>query len=184
MALETHRLILRPWEARDAAPFAAMNADPEVMRHFPKPLDRERSDALMARIETQRQRDGYGIEAVERRADGAFLGMVGISHIDDMPGTPVHGMVEAAWRLARSAWGQGYATEAASAAITRGFATLGIDAVVAFTARPNLRSQAVMTRLGMVRAPELDFEHPGVPEGSPLRPHVSFRVTREAWGRR
>lgn len=177
MTIETPRLRLRPWETRDLAPFAALNADPEVMRYFPKLMNREESDALVGRIVGRTERDGFGFSVAERLSDGAFLGMVGISRVG-LPGTIVDGMVEAGWRLARASWGQGYATEGAAAAISHAFATLDLPEIVAFTAVPNLPSQAVMRRLGMRRAERLDFDHPVIPEDSPLRRHVSFTLAR------
>ena len=183
MPLETPRLLLRGWEPRDAGPFAALNADPEVMRFFPAPLSRARSDLLIARLLAREARDGFCFHVAERKADGRFLGMVGVSRVD-LPDTPVDGTIEAGWRFARAAWGQGYATEGAARAISWAFETLGIGEVVAFTARPNLPSQAVMERLGMRRDPARDFAHPLIPEDSPLRDHVTFAVARADWAAR
>lgn len=180
MILETPRLILRPWEDRDAEPFAALNADAEVMRYFPAPLDRAASDALIARLRAQAARDGVAFSAVERREDGALLGMIGIGRVE-IPGTVVDGTLEIGWRLARPAWGHGYATEGAVAWLSHAFDTLRVPEVLAFTARPNLPSQAVMRRLGMREDPDRDFEHPRVPEGSPLRRHVTFAISRAEW---
>lgn len=180
MILETQRLILRPWKARDAEPFAALNADPEVMRHFPRRLDRAGSDALIERMRAREARDGMTFHAAERRGDGAFLGMIGISYLD-MPDTAVDGAVEIGWRLARPFWGQGYATEGAEAWLGHAFTALDLPEIVAFTSQPNLRSQAVMRRLGMRRDPARDFDHPGVPEGSPLRAHVTYALSRSDW---
>lgn len=180
MRLETPRLRVRPWETRDLEPFAALNADPEVMRYFPRLMNRTESDALVGRILERTERNGFGFSVAERLSDGVFLGMVGVSRVE-LPGTVVDGMVEAGWRLARAAWGQGYATEGAAAAISHAFATLDLPEIVAFTAVPNLPSQAVMRRLGMRRAEQLDFDHPAIPEGSPLRRHVSFTLARADW---
>lgn len=167
--LETERLRLRPLEDRDRAAFAAMNADPEVMAHFPKRLTRAESDAALERI-LQRYRDeGYAFAAIESRADGAFIGMAGIARVRFA--APVEGATEIGWRLARACWGQGIATEAARAWLDHGFHALGLDRIVAFTTPANIRSRAVMGRIGMTRAPDLDFEHPHVPQGHPMRPH-------------
>jgi RimJ/RimL family protein N-acetyltransferase len=180
MILETARLILRPWEARDAEPFAAMNADPRVMRHFPRCLDRAASDALMARMRARSARDGLTYAATERRVDGAFLGMIGLIRTD-LPGTPVDGAVEIGWRLAHAAWGHGYATEGAVAWLDYCFAVLDLPEILSFTSRPNLRSQAVMRRLGMRRDPARDFDHPRIAEGSPLRRHLTWALSRDEW---
>lgn len=169
--IETPRLVLRRWRPEDAAPFAALNADPEVMRHFPAPLDRAQSDAMIERIEAHFDRHGDGLWAVEVKGGAPFIGFTGLARPEWLP------VVEIGWRLARAAWGHGYATEAARAALAWGFAHAGVDEIVAFTAPANVRSQAVMTRLGMRRDPDADFEHPRVPVGHPLRPHWLYRIS-------
>ncbi len=174
--LETERLRLRPWRAEDLAPFAALNADPEVMRHFPATLSRIESDALAAVCQGEIERHGFGLWAIERRADGAFLGFTGLRGLAQS--SPLAPGVEAAWRLSRQAWGQGYASEAARAAIDDGFARLGLDRIVAFTATANLPSQAVMARIGMIRREDLDFDHPALPEGHALSRHVVWEAVR------
>jgi RimJ/RimL family protein N-acetyltransferase len=179
--IETARLRLRPWEARDRAPFAALNADPEVMRHFPKTLGRAESDAMVGRLEARWARDGFGFAVAERRADGAFLGMVGLARVQfALPGTE-DGAIEVGWRLARAHWGQGYATEAARAWLDWGFATLAPAEIVAFAVPANRASQAVMLRLGMRQDPARSFDHPKLDEGHPLRRHLLYAVARAAW---
>ncbi len=182
MVIKTPRLLLRAWEPRDNAPFAALNADPEVTRYFPAPLSRTRSDLLIERLIAREGRDGFCFHVAERRSDGRFLGMVGVSLVD-LPDTPVHGTVEGGWRFAREAWGQGYATEGARATISWAFDALEIDEVVAFTAEANLPSQAVMRRLDMRRDPARDFVHPLMPADCPLRHHVTFALSRPDWAR-
>ena len=166
--LRTARLLLRRWRGDDRAPFAAMNADPVVMEHFPAPLTREHSDALVDRIEAHFDEHGYGLWAVE--VDGTFIGFTGLLwQTYEASFTPA---LEVGWRLARTAWGHGYATEAATVALARGLEEVG--SVVSTTALTNLRSQRVMQRIGMRR--ELAFDHPRVPEGHPVRPHVLYRA--------
>ena len=166
--LRTDRLLLRRWRDGDRALFAAMNADPVVMEHFPATLSRAQSDALVDRIEAHFDEHGYGLWAVE--VDEAFVGFTGLVwQTYEASFTPA---LEVGWRLARSAWGHGYATEAATAALARGLQE--VDSVVSTTALTNLRSQRVMQRLGMHR--ELEFDHPRVPEGHPVRPHVLYRA--------
>ena len=177
MILRTDRLIMRPWRDADREPFAAMNADPAVMEYFPAPLTREESDAFVDRIVANMERDGYGLWALE--VDNRFIGYTGLA-----PWTsPVRGdeFVEVGWRLARHAWGHGYATEAARAALAEGFDRFGLPVIVSVTARANERSQRVMRRLGMVRDPADDFDHPRVPRDSPLVPHVRYHLTADAW---
>lgn len=180
-ALSTERLLLRQWREEDLAPFAALNADPRVMAFFPKPLGRAESDALAARLSSFIRERGFGFWAAERKADGAFLGFVGLGAPSwAAPFTPC---VEIGWRLAHAHWGHGYATEAARASLAFGFATLGLGEIVAFTVPGNRRSRAVMERLGMRRDPGADFDHPAVPEGNALRRHVLYRLARSLWRR-
>ncbi len=177
--IETERLRLRPWEPRDLAPFAALNADPEVMALMPRRLDRAASDALVARIEARWREDGISFAVAERREDGAFLGMVGLAVLRlDMFPAP---FMEVGWRLARAHWGQGYAGEAARAWLAHGFGTLGPEEIVAITVPANARSRAVMRRLGMRERPERAFAHPALPEGHPLRQHVMHAIGRADW---
>ncbi|MFE3878272.1 GNAT family N-acetyltransferase [Kitasatospora sp. NPDC059146] len=173
--LRTDRLILRRWEESDLEPWAAMNADLEVREHLGDQLTREQSDASVARFQAEFDRRGYGWWAVEVRATGEFVGFAGLDQVDD--GLPFTG-VEIGWRLARSAWGHGYATEAALAGLAFGFDTLELPEILAVTTATNLRSQAVMRRIGMTRDPADDFEDTTAPEG-PLRPNVLYRIARD-----
>jgi ribosomal-protein-alanine N-acetyltransferase len=176
----TPRLVLRQWHNGDRAPFAALNADPLVMEHFPASLTRDQSDAMADRCARQLQRDGYGLWAVEIRASGEFIGFVGLAvPAWESAFTPC---TEVGWRLARSAWGHGYATEAANASVATAFGRLGLDEVVSFTTTRNQRSQRVMERIGMQRDPAEDFDHPRVADG-PHRRHVLYRLSRDDWDR-
>lgn len=172
--IETERLILRRWRMEDVAPLAAIHADPEVMQWLGgRLLDRDETGAFIATIERHFDAHGFGFWAVERRVDGVLLGFSGLRVFDvaDHPMTPC---VEVSWRQGLAHWRQGYATEAARAVLADGFARAGLKEILAWTARTNLRSQAVMERIGMARRPERDFEHPLVAEGDPLRPHMVF----------
>ncbi|SCM74665.1 GNAT family acetyltransferase [uncultured Pleomorphomonas sp.] len=182
MILATPRLVLAPWTERDLAPFAALNADPEVMRYFPKTMTAEESDALVGRLRGMWAEHGYGLSAVRRREDDAFIGMVGIQKVLN-PAYPFAPAVEVGWRLAKAFWRQGYAGEAARAALAHGFDVLELAEIVAFTAVANLPSRAVMASLGMARDPADDFLHPLLPEDHPLRPHVLYRLKREDFRR-
>lgn len=178
--IETERLILRRWRVADREPWAAMSADPEVMRWLGRaPMSRAESDAQIDRFEAQLGQLGHGFLALERRADGAFLGFVALAPIP--PGPPRPAGHEIGWRLARGAWGHGYATEGARALLAFGFETLKLPEIVSFTARANLASQAVMRRIGLVADPARDFDHPGLAEDDPLRPHVVFALGREGF---
>lgn len=173
--LRTDRLTLRRWRDEDLEPFAQLNADPEVMAHMPSLLNRAESDALAARIRGQFEQRGFGLWAVEVPGVAPFIGYVGLA----VPRFTAHftPCVEVGWRLARAHWGFGYATEAARASLAFGFDHVRLDEIVSFTVPANTRSIAVMERLGMTRDPADDFDHPGLPEGHPLRRHVLYRLT-------
>ncbi|HEX7498515.1 MAG TPA: GNAT family N-acetyltransferase [Candidatus Limnocylindrales bacterium] len=179
--LTTERLVLRRWLESDRAPLANLNADPEVMRHFLRPLSREESDAFVDRIEARFEERGYGLWAVERREDGAFLGFTGLAYQTfEAPFTPC---VEVGWRLDRFAWGHGYASEAAREALRFGFDEARLDEIVSFTSTGNVASVRVMERIGMHRDPAGDFDYPNVPAGHPLRRHVLYRLRAEDFTR-
>ncbi len=175
---ETGRLALRQWRDADRTPFAAMNADPRVMRYFPARLDRAQSDALLDDLKNHIDYNGFGIWAVDEKATGALIGAVGLQI--PAPDLPVFPCVEIAWRLAAEHWGQGFATEAARGALRVGFDQLGLPEIVAFTSTGHLRSREVMKRLGMRDTGET-FEHPRVPEGHPLRKHCLYFLSRKQW---
>jgi ribosomal-protein-alanine N-acetyltransferase len=177
--LRTSRLLLRRWRDDDREPFAALNADPVVMEHFPAPISREESDAFVDHIERGLEERGWGLWAVEVPGTAAFIGFVGLNPATfDAPFTPA---VEVGWRLAREHWGYGYATEGARAALDFGFDTLALDEIVSFTTHGNVRSRRVMERLGMHRDPADDFDNPNVAIGDPIRPHVLYRLERTSW---
>jgi ribosomal-protein-alanine N-acetyltransferase len=171
--VRTERLVLRRWRASDRVPFAALNADPEVMRHFPQALTRQASDALAASADAHIEREGWGLWALEEQATGRFLGFTGLARPSvEAPFMPA---VEVGWRLARDAWGCGFATEAARAAVSFAFDELGLDEILSFTVEGNARSRAVMRRIGMRHDPADDFDHPRVAEGE-FRRHVLYRL--------
>lgn len=178
--LETERLILRRWRESDREPFAALNADPEVCEFFPvDAFSRDQSDALIGRLEEHFETYGYGCWAVEVKAGPPLIGFVGLL----VPTFEAHftPCVEIGWRLARSAWGQGYASEAAREVLRFSFEDAGLEALVSLTTVLNLRSQAVMERIGFHRDPAEDFDHPKVDPESPLLRHVLYRLSREEW---
>lgn len=173
--LQTDRLLLRRYCAADVEPFAALNADPVVMECFPAPLTRAHTEALVERLETHFDAHGFGFWALEDKSSGALLGFTGIQHTPFVAEfTPC---VEIGWRLQRAAWGRGYASEAARAALQYAFAILQLDRVVSFTAVQNLRSRAVMERLGLRYL--RDFDHPLLPPGDRLQRHVLYEILRD-----
>jgi len=174
---------LRAWTDADRAPFAELNADPEVMRYFPSLLTRDQSDALADRIDAFMAQYGWGFWATEVPGSDdeapQFIGFVGLN----IPAAtlPFNPCVEVGWRLARPYWGQGLATEAARIALRVGFDTLGLQEIVAFTTLANAPSRAVMQRLNMVESAAEQFDHPSVPADSPVRPHCLYRLPRARW---
>jgi RimJ/RimL family protein N-acetyltransferase len=174
--LRTKRVVLRLWKDEDRAPFAALNADPQVMEHFPKTLTREESDAMVDRIRMQFAERGFGLWALEIPEVASFAGFVGLAY-PHLP-APSPPQVEGGWRIAAAHWGQGYATEAARAAVRFGFETLNLSEIVSMTVPANVRSRRVMEKLGMTRSPAEDFDHPKLAPGHPLRRHVLYRLRR------
>lgn len=166
--IETERLILRRWRDDDRPAFHAICADPEVMDWLGGVLTPEEADLRLARVEETFDRLGYGRFCVARRADGRVLGWCGVMPAHESQ--PIAGTPEIGWRLIPEAWGQGYATEAAAAVLADAFHRLGLPEVWAYTSPHNLKSQAVMTRLGLTRREDLDFENPNVPAEDPFRP--------------
>ena len=179
--LTTKRLILRSWRPDDLDHLASMNVDDEVMRYFPDRPDHEKSARMLTRIMATMERHGFGFWALERLEDNGFVGFAGLL----CPAFHTHftPCIEVGWRLKRSSWGQGYATEAGQASLDFAFDRLGIDEVVSMAVVDNLPSRRVMERLGMTRRPEDDFSHPKLPFDHPLRPHVLYRLNRQTWAR-
>ena len=177
--LRTPRVLLRGWRPADRAPFAALNADPQVMRFMPKPMSRAESNRLANRIEAGFARHGFGLWAVELPGQVPFAGFVGL----DVPGfeAPFTPCVEIGWRLAAPLQGRGLATEAAREVLRFAFEEAGLEEVVSFTTAANLTSRRVMEKLGMHRDPAEDFLHPTLPPHDPLRPHVLYRLPRSLW---
>ncbi|WP_284123858.1 GNAT family N-acetyltransferase [Parerythrobacter aestuarii] len=176
IVLETERLVLRPWKNEDRAPFAAMNADPEVMRYFLSTLGSSESDALVDRIRDHFVSRGFGLFALERKSDGAFLGFTGLSRGPD--NTPVAEETEIGWRLARKFWRQGLAYEAASACIDWAWRSTDLSRIVSFTSGENEPSRCLMQKLGLTRRPELDFDSPSIPSDNPLCRQVVYAIER------
>lgn len=167
-SLRTERLLMRRWRDSDRAPFAELNGDPETLVYFPRTLDRAESDALIDKLEARFETQGFGLWAVEIAGTGQFIGFTGLNPMPEevLPG----GGMEVGWRLMRTAWHHGYATEAARAALDVAFGGVGLKEIWSMTAVLNKPSQAVMRRIGLTE--HSGFEHPRV-EG-PLRPHVLY----------
>ena len=178
--LETPRLILRQWRDGDADALAAMNADPEVMRYYPAPLSRDESDAALASMRETWRRDGISFWAVASK-DGELIGFCGLNRIYRPP--HLAGGVKIGWRLSRSAWGKGFATEAARASLGYGFADMGLEEIISVTVAANARSCAVMQRLGMHHDPVSDFHGRDETPGSLLKSLAVYRLHRDEWER-
>jgi len=177
--LETERLLLRRWRDRDLDAFAALNADPEVMEHFPAVLTAEESNQLLRRIDRHFEEYGFGLWAVEIKWAKRFIGFCGLA----VPTFETHftPAVEIGWRFAKDQWGSGYATEAATLVLDFGFEEADLEQILSWTVAANQRSQKVMQRLGMARAPELDFDHPRLLHDERHRRHIVYRITRAEW---
>lgn len=174
--LQTERLVLRQWNDEDLWAFADMNADPEVMEYFPSPLTAEQSAEMMGKQQSLLDAGRPGLFAAEIWATSTFIGFIGLNVPRfDAPFMPC---VEIGWRLVRSAWGQGYATEGADAVLKYGFVALELPEIVSFTSTQNARSRAVMERLGMKHDAAEDFDHPAMEAGHPLSRHVLYRKTK------
>jgi RimJ/RimL family protein N-acetyltransferase len=175
--------VLRPFTDMDREPFYALNTHPLVVESLGSSPTRAESDAMLTRYGQELAREGWGFWAVEVKGGGApafagtvgMVGMVGLHRVS--PTLPCAPAVEVGWRLHPEQWGHGYATEAASASVDFGFNEAGLGEIVAFTTTVNTRSQAVMARIGMTRDRRGDFDHPALPEDSPLRRHVLYRIS-------
>jgi RimJ/RimL family protein N-acetyltransferase len=177
--IETERLLLRGWGEADREPFARMNADPRVMEYYPALLTRAESDRMIDKIQARFAERGYSLWAAELRATGGFIGYVGLS----VPAFHAHftPCVEIGWRLDAAHWGVGLATEGARAVVHHGFAVIGLDEILSFTTVGNRRSRRVMEKLGMTHDPREDFDHPNLPPGHPLGPHVLYRLDQSRY---
>jgi len=180
--LKTKRLILRPWKETDLAPFAELNADPNVMEYFPSTLSRQESDNLARRIQAKMEERGYGMWAVAIPGVADFIGFIGLNN-EDKSSFPAHftPAVEIGWRLASEYWGKGYATEGAQAVLAYGFENLNLEEIVSFTAVQNMRSRRIMEKIGMHHDSKDDFDHPKLPEDHVLKRHVLYRLKQQEW---
>jgi len=177
--LRTERLLLRAWRDDDVEPFAALNADPVTMAHFPAPLDRAETEFMVERIVARWEKDGHGLWAVEVPDAAPFIGFIGVVR-QEFPAhfTPC---IEVGWRLARAHWGHGYAPEGGRECLRWGFEQQGMVEIVSMTTESNTKSRRVMEKIGLVRDPDDDFDHPGVPTTWPQRRHVLYRIDRRGW---
>jgi RimJ/RimL family protein N-acetyltransferase len=179
MRIESNRLVLRSWQDQDLDPFHAICSDPKVMATLGPVMSRTETAALIERVSGLEARDGHTFWALERKEDGRLIGWCGV-----IRGTagPIDGKAEIGWRLASDCWGYGYASEAARATLDWIFANLADAAAWAITHTGNHRSRAVMERLGMTYQPVLDFDHPKLAADDPLLRHVTYSISRGAWG--
>ena len=179
--LETSSLVLRPWEDRDREAMADIQSEPHVRRYFLRPLTRQEAFDDIDLAQARAQENGFHFQAAELKATGELVGQIGIGVVPEKTraAIPSHPRVEIGWVLAPRFWGQGLAPEGARAWLDYAW-SIGLDEIVAFTARKNLPSQRVMQKIGMTREPSDDYEHPAIPPGHALRPHVVFRIRRPA----
>ncbi|MGH6997826.1 MAG: GNAT family N-acetyltransferase [Phenylobacterium sp.] len=173
--IETPRLILRRFREEDREPFAAINGDPRVSDWLGGPIDRAASDRTLDRINAEIDELGWGLWAAELKADGRLIGLIGLAPVTDLPVAPA---IEMGWRLSPDTWGQGLAVEGAKAALDWAFEHIDAPEFIAFTAATNVKSQAVMRRIGMVADPSRDFDHPRLAPDHPLNRHVVYVARR------
>ncbi len=178
--IRTERLLLREWRESDKLPYAALNGDSEVMKHFPSTLTGLQSDEMVDRMASAWEQRGFGLWAAERTDTHQFVGFVGLA----MPSwqTDFTPCVEVGWRLAKRHWGLGFAPEAATAALAFGFENVELpnDEIVSFTTTANLNSQRVMQKIGMRLDPSREFDHPATP-GWHAQRHVLYCIDRATW---
>ena len=172
--IETPRLLLRNWLESDLETFAEMNADPEVMRYFPETLNAEQTNRFYESIQEEFSAYGYGLYAAEEKSSGSFMGFIGFHWCRRE--LEFHPSVEIGWRLDKRFWGKGYASEGAKACLEHGFEHLGFDKVISFTSVENVASQRVMQKIGLQL--EGHFNHPLIPDGHPLKPHVLYGIKK------
>jgi RimJ/RimL family protein N-acetyltransferase len=174
--IETGRLVLRRWLETDRAPYVAMMVDPQVSDWLGGPFTAEEALARIERNEAALEAKGYGRMAMERQADGRFIGYCGL--MPTGPDLPFDHAFEVGWSVVPEAWGHGYVGEAARAVFADGFTRLGLEEILAFTGAVNFKSQAVARKLGMRRAPDQDFDHPGLADDHPLKRHIVFVASK------
>ena len=174
--IETPRLILREWRDEDLEPFSRINADERVCEFLGKTLTPEETRAMVERNRADFQEQGFGLWALEVKGGPAFIGYTGLG----IPSFQAHftPCVEIGWRLAFEHWGRGYATEAARAVLSHAFTQLGIDEIVSLTVPRNLRSRAVMEKIGMKRDWDGDFDYPMLPPNHHLLRHILYRIAK------
>ena len=179
--ITTKRLILRAWKDEDILPYAEMNADPKVREFFSSVLTREQSESEVRRLQAMHDRDGFCLFAAELVETGEFIGFIGLMKMTFAVPSLAQPAVEIGWRLSQKHWGKGLATEGARGAVRFAFDTLNLPEIVAITVPANVRSWRVMEKIGMKRLPGLDFDHPGLPAGHPLRPHLLYALQRSSY---
>jgi len=171
--LETPRVLLRSWLDSDLEPWIALNADAENLRYFPRLYSAEESRASNARIRDLLADNPFGLWAAEEKSSGEFMGFVGLAR-QEIPGVSFMPCHEIGWRLDKKYWGKGYATEAAKVVLDFGLRDIGLNEIFSFTAEQNQPSRNVMEKIGLRRRAELDFDHPRIEVGNPVRFHVVY----------
>lgn len=171
--IRTARLLLRQWCDDDLEQVVEMNADPKVMEFIGPPLNKDQTKAMMERARVSWEKRGYGRFALEVLESGSVIGFVGLAQTRiDAHFAPA---VEIGWRLSTKYWGHGYATEGALAVKEFAFENLELTEIVSFTSEHNLRSRRVMEKIGLLRNPVDDFQHPNSSLNDTLRDNVLYR---------
>lgn len=174
--LTTERLILRNWQERDRDLFHLINSDDRVMEFFTMRRSRAEADELMDLLQAGIATNGFGFAAIEIAGTGETAGFAGLHRTRNVPGV-AEGTVEIGWRMAPAFWGKGFVSEAARRWRDFGFDDLGLDRIICFAVADNHRSTAVMRRIGMTARPDLDFDHPNIPDTHyRLKRHVFYEM--------
>jgi len=171
--LESERVLLREWRESDVEPWVALNLDAENLQYFPRVYSAEESLASYMRIRDLLNENSFGLWAAQEKSSGEFMGFVGLMH-HNIPGISFMPCYEIGWRLDKKYWGKGYATEAAKVVLAFGLEELQLEKIYSFTAKGNIPSINVMKKIGLQEHPELAFEHPRIPDESPVKSHVVY----------
>lgn len=172
--IETERLILRMWQESDAEIFAAINQDEKVIEFLRGSLSLADSQNFIVSANSHFKKNGFGLWATTLKETKELIGFVGLNVPDFQSHfTPC---VEIGWRLSSKHWKKGYAVEASKAVLLAGFKNFGLQEIVSFTVPQNLRSIAVMEKIGMKRDFSGDFNHPKLSLDHHLSQHILYRI--------
>ncbi|MCH9756286.1 MAG: GNAT family N-acetyltransferase [Gammaproteobacteria bacterium] len=179
--IETERLILRTWCDDDLEPMFRINQDPKVMEYLLPMSSKQETQDFIDRAKRNQEVYGYTFYAVELKSTHEMIGFIGLLHRKQVPFSDSNPSTEIGWRLASKHWGKGFATEGATAVLAYAFHVLYLPEVVSLTVVNNTKSRRVMEKIGLTHNPDDDFDHPKVPDDSPLKQHVLYRLFQQEY---